>query len=66
MIVYVILTLGLIGLAMMLFQVATGFRWIHFRGLVHIKVHKWVGVGLLALGIVHAAIAINTFVIRIF
>jgi hypothetical protein len=64
--ILIILTLGLTGLAMLLFQVATGLRWIHFRGLLHMQVHRWVGLGLVALIVVHALIAINTLVIRIF
>jgi hypothetical protein len=63
---YVVLTLGLIALTTLVFQVLTGLRWIHFKGLLHLKVHRWAGLAMLAVVLVHAPLAVNTFIIRIF
>ncbi len=56
---YIILFLGLIGLGLLVFQVLTGTRVIHFHGLTHIKVHRWAGFTLLVVGLVHMTIAVG-------
>jgi len=56
---YVILALGIVGLGLLVFQALTGLHVIRFRGAVHFKIHRWTGLTLLGVGLVHATIAVG-------
>ncbi len=63
---YLVLALGIVNLALVAFQVATGLRWIRFRGLLHLRVHQWAGIALLVVVVLHAVLAVDTFFVRVF
>jgi hypothetical protein len=56
---YVILFLGLIVLALLVFQVLTGTRVIRFQGRVHATVHRWTGYAILGIVLVHMTYAVG-------
>ena len=53
----VLLLLGLVTFALVVFQVLVGLRVIRFKGRTHMKVHTWGAYALLGLGAVHGAAA---------
>jgi hypothetical protein len=47
-----IVVFGLVLLLLIFFEVAVGLRWIKL-GRNRLKIHKWVGVGVLGLAVLH-------------
>ena len=44
---------GLVLLVVTALQVAMGLRWVNLPRAYHLKVHKWLGVGLLGVAVFH-------------
>jgi len=53
-----IVVLGIVLLALTVFQMLVGMRKIRFKGRTHQKVHRWAAWALLALGLVHGFMGI--------
>lgn len=47
--------------ALVVFQILQGTRRIRFKGALHLKVHKWVGFGILAVSVFHGLLALAHF-----
>jgi hypothetical protein len=46
---------------LLVFQVLTGRRIIHFKGKLHMRVHNWTAYALLAIAVGHGLFATHTF-----
>ncbi len=44
---------GLLVLAIIVFQMLVGYRKIAFKGRTHLRVHKWIAWGLVAVAVLH-------------
>ena len=58
--IYPIIASGATLLLLLAFQVLLGLRKIKFKGRLHAQVHKWVGIGMLALAVLHGGFAAGT------
>ncbi len=50
---------GVIGMALILFQVFEGKRKIRFKGRLHMRVHRWSAYALVAVSVTHLLIALR-------
>jgi hypothetical protein len=46
---------------LLIFQVLTGRRIIHFKGKLHMRVHTWTAYALIAIAVGHGLFATHTF-----
>lgn len=53
---------GLTMLTGLTFQVLVGLRKIHFKGALHLKIHKWTGYALLVGAIGHGTFAAGSLI----
>ncbi|MHB1017001.1 MAG: hypothetical protein ACYC2X_03790 [Coriobacteriia bacterium] len=58
---YMLIGGGIAVFALLVFQVLQGTRKIKFKGTLHLKVHKWVAFGLLAVSVIHGLLALAHF-----
>ena len=61
-----IITLGVLLVLLLVFQVLQGLRKIKFKGKTHLKVHKFAAWSILGIGFVHALIAFAYFYPQVF
>jgi len=63
--IYIVASGGLLG-ALLVFQILQGTRKIKFKGRTHMRVHKATAWSMLALGLVHGAMALSYFYPQLF
>jgi DMSO/TMAO reductase YedYZ heme-binding membrane subunit len=56
---YLILALGLIMLALLVFQALTGARVVRFEGRAHWRAHRLAGYTAVVIAVVHATLAVG-------
>ncbi len=49
---------GVLLMGLVVFQMLVGLRIIHFKGRMHLKVHKWAAWALCAAALVHGSLAL--------
>ena len=57
----VVTVVGLVLLALLVLQILVGLRKIKFKGRTHLKVHRWIAYGMLAIALFHAVIGLALF-----
>jgi hypothetical protein len=61
-----VLLVGLIVLMLLVFQVLTGTRVIHFQGRTHLTVHRLTAFTVLGIALIHVVLVMGYFVFRWF
>jgi hypothetical protein len=60
--VYVVIVLGIVLFATLVFNVLVGSRVLQFKGAMQFRVHKYAAYAMLAIACVHLFLALGTFV----
>lgn len=59
---YVVIVAGITLWLTIVFQTLVGLRVVHFKGALHLKVHRWIAYALIAAGLIHGFFALGTLV----